>query len=124
MRRSRRFAFAVLFASIATLPLHAQDRLKSMPGYDQYVAMAPKIAGAVKSGAVAAQWAEDARSFDFMRDGKRWRFDLASRKIAEAPAAAANGGRAAICGGVDQRLVDEGDLQGPQSLRGQPGRLG
>lgn len=82
-------ALLVLAASNAA---SAQDRLKSMPGYDQFAAMAPKIAGAVKSGAVVGQWAEDGKSFEFARDGKRWRFDVATGKVAEATAAATNGG--------------------------------
>src|SRR5690606_10648607 len=34
--------------------------------------------GAVKSGAVTAQWAGDSRSFDYTIDGVRWRFDVAT----------------------------------------------
>jgi dipeptidyl-peptidase-4 len=71
---------------MAALPLRAQDRLKSMPGYDRYTLMAPKLAGAIKSGQVNAQWADDGKSFDFTRDGKRVRFDVATRQVADAPA--------------------------------------
>src|SRR5450759_2155846 len=73
-------------------PLHAQDRLKSMPGYDRYTLMAPKLSGAVKSGRVNVQWAEDGKSFGFTRDGKRLRFDVATRQVTDAPAGAVGTG--------------------------------
>ena len=88
MRITRpRIAVPALLSFMA-LPLVAQDRLKSMPGYDRYTLMAPKLTGAIKSGQVAVTWAEDGKSFDFVRDAKRLRFDVASKKVADAPAAA------------------------------------
>lgn len=91
MRFARlRPALPALLALVA-LPLHAQDRLKSMPGYDRYTLMAPKLAGAIKSGQVSAQWSEDGNSFAFMRDGKRVRFDIATKQLSDAPAAATGG---------------------------------
>ena len=65
----------------------AQDRLKSMPGYEQYTRMAPKLAGAIKSGAINAVWADDGKSFDYMKDGKHWRFDVATKAATEATGA-------------------------------------
>ncbi|MHB8838053.1 MAG: DPP IV N-terminal domain-containing protein, partial [Gemmatimonadaceae bacterium] len=83
--RSAAFALFALYA----LPLHAQDRLKTMPGYDRFTLMAPKLATAIKSGAVNAQWADDGKSFDFLRDGKRLRFDIATKAVGDAPAGGA-----------------------------------
>jgi dipeptidyl-peptidase-4 len=88
--------FACLAITLVAVSLEAQDRLRQMPGYERYAAMAPKLTGAIKSGAIQPQWAEDGKSFDFTRDGKRWRFDIATRKVTEAPApTAANPGRRA-----------------------------
>jgi len=84
---------------LAAHRLHAQDRLKSMPGYDRYSLMAPKLAGAVKSGAVTAQWADDGKSFDYLLNGKRLRFDLATKKAGDAPAGALPGADARRFGG-------------------------
>ena len=70
-----------------------------MPGYERYTAMVPKLTGAIKSGAISPTWAEDGKSFDFTRDGKRWRFDAATKKVSEAPAATANGGGPRRLGG-------------------------
>jgi len=88
---------ALTLLAAAAPAVRGQDRLKTMPGYERYTAMAPKLASAVKSGAVTAQWAEDGKSFEFMRDGKRWRFDIASKQVSEATASAttAFGGRRA-----------------------------
>ena len=95
MRRTLSRSLALLLLAAAALP--AQDRLRQMPGYERYAAMAPRLQGAIKSGAVTPQWAEDGRSFDFTVDGKRRRFDLATRAVSDAPAptAGANGGRRA-----------------------------
>jgi dipeptidyl-peptidase-4 len=82
---------AALLLALVLPPLEmgAQDRLKQMPGYEQYAAMLPKLQGAVKSGAVTPTWADDSRSFEFTRDGRRWKFDMATRKVADAPTPAA-----------------------------------
>ena len=93
----RRLALVALagapFASASVV--RGQDRLKSMPGYEQYARMAPKLTGAIKSGAVTPQWADDGKSFEFTLGSKRMRFDMATRTATELPGppAAANGGR-------------------------------
>ena len=65
---------------VAALPAAAQSRNKSMPGYDQWAEMSPKIAGSVRSGAIAPTWAADSASFDYTLEGVRWRFDVATLK--------------------------------------------
>ena len=55
-----------------------------MPGYERYAAMAPKLASSVKSGAITPQWADDGSSFEFTRDGKRFRFTVATQAVSEA----------------------------------------
>lgn len=74
---------------------HAQDRLKTMPGYEQFTRMqaAVRAEPVVKSGAIAATWSVDGKSFEFTRDGKRQRYDLATKTTVEAPAAAPAAGR-------------------------------
>jgi dipeptidyl-peptidase-4 len=80
---------ALLIGSTAT---HAQDRLRTMPGYERYAAMAPTLASSIKSGAITPQWAEDGGSFDFTRDGKRLRYTVATKAVTEA--GPVNGGAA------------------------------
>jgi dipeptidyl-peptidase 4 len=76
----------------------AQDRLKTMPGYDQYQKMSKELgkggkgkgkgggAGTgslVKSGAIDVTWKEGGKSFDYELDGKRYHFDIAAGKAEE-----------------------------------------
>lgn len=72
---------SVTLALIATAaPALAQSKLQTMPGYEQWAKMAPQIPAAVKLGSINAEWAPDSKSFEYMFDSKRWRFDLATRK--------------------------------------------
>ncbi len=86
-----RFAVAAL---LLTVPLAAQDRLKSMPGYEQFQKMSREIPGSVKLGALSVQW-KDEGSFEYAWDGKRYRYEVAAKQatvIGNAPASAAGGG--------------------------------
>lgn len=58
----------------------AQDRLKTMPGYEQYQKMTAQLPGAVKSGDLSVTWSADGQSFEYQRVGKRYRYDVASRQ--------------------------------------------
>jgi dipeptidyl-peptidase-4 len=66
---------------IFSLPLftRAQDRLKSMPGYERYQRMLRETTNAVKLGALAVTWTNDSQAFDYRKDGKRYRYDIARR---------------------------------------------
>jgi len=76
-------ALAVLALAPAAM---AQSRIKSMPGHEDWAKVVPQISGAIRTGAVAPVWAGDSRSFDYIIDGVRWRFDVATktaRQVAE-----------------------------------------
>ena len=93
-----RTASALALASVLLLgPISAQDRLKSMPGYDRYQKVAPQVVGAVQSGALNGTWSADSRTFEYEFDGKRYRFDLAAKTSIDIGAAvtapAGRGGR-------------------------------
>ncbi len=98
-----------LLAALIVIPAlaHAQDRLKTMPGFSQFDKMAPQYQGTLKSGSVlggggrggrfggapagqTVAWSADGKSVDYSWDGKRYRLDLASKKIADAPPADAS----------------------------------
>jgi dipeptidyl-peptidase-4 len=69
------------------LPLAAQSRLPEMPGYDQWRSVAPRITGSIRSGALAVTWADDGRSFEYNRDGRRFRYEVARRTATDIGAA-------------------------------------
>src|SRR5262245_6963647 len=64
-------------AAVAATPL-AQDRLRGMPGYDQFQKMQQSIQqNAIVSGVAAGvQWANDNSSFTYSVAGKASRFDV------------------------------------------------
>jgi dipeptidyl-peptidase-4 len=76
-RLSAILAAAALGLSAASLA-DAQSRIRTMPGYERWAEMSPQIPRTVKSGAINALWAADSQSFEYVLEGKRWRFDLAS----------------------------------------------
>ncbi len=76
------------------VPVHAQDRLRAMPGYEQAQRMRAQIPGAVESGALTVTWAADAQSFTYARGGQTYRYDVRRRSAAVIqPVDAAAGGR-------------------------------
>ena len=90
-------------AAILSAAVGAQDRLKTMPGYEQYLRMSKEIPAAVKMGSVSASWKDDGKSFEYTKDGKAYRFDVATKASTELPATdappAAPRGRGGLGGG-------------------------
>src|SRR5580704_8838075 len=87
-------ATALLGLAGATVML-AQDRIKDMPGYDQFTRMQPQINASVTPGSVGVTWAADGKSFTYDFGGKSYRFDTATREAAvtgDAPEPAGNAG--------------------------------
>src|SRR5512135_3917401 len=82
----------VLLAAVGvlTVALGAQDRLKTMPGYERYLKMQPQIQGAVVSGALNVTWKDDGKTFEYTKDGKIWVYDVTTGQTTatgDAPAA-------------------------------------
>src|SRR5262245_35821518 len=93
----------------------AQDRLRTMPGYAQHQRMVNEIPTAVKSGALSATWTDDGKAVEYTRDGTRYRYDLASRRVSEADGnrkRAGRNGRGGLPGRAGQ--VDETPDRGRQ----------
>ena len=74
--------FALLCLFLPSL-LFAQDRLKSMPGYERYQKMSREMTNVFTSGTVSVKWNDDSSSFDFRRESKRFRYDISSRRTLE-----------------------------------------
>jgi dipeptidyl-peptidase 4 len=104
---------ATLLTVVCTAaPARAQDRLKAMPGYEQYTRMAPLIRSALggapqgfggRGGGNGATWAADGKSFEFQSGGTRMRYDVGTGTLSDvASAARQQGGRGARGGGAGQ----------------------
>lgn len=74
-------AFSLLL--IFSLPAVSQQWIKNMPGYEQYKEVAPKIRSAVKPGRLNVVWAEDGKSFEYNKEGKKYKYDLKKKKALE-----------------------------------------
>lgn len=86
------------------LMIQAQDRLKTMPGYDRYQKMSPLMRGSVKQGALMVTWADDSKTFDYQLDGKKYTYNVKKLKAVEAGVAEAGpGGRFGGPGGRQGR---------------------
>lgn len=88
MNPSARAALSVFV--LASLLVHlspavAQDRLKTMPGYERYQKVSRALPTVVRGGALQVTWSDDGQSFEYQRNGKRYRYDLAAHEAAELP---------------------------------------
>jgi dipeptidyl-peptidase-4 len=88
----QRWLAGLVVVGVVPAVLGAQDRLKTMPGYERHKEMAPRIAGAMTSGALSATWTADSRAIEYVRDGKRYRFDVATSRESHIEMAPARGG--------------------------------
>src|ERR1700687_4343874 len=76
---------AALLMTLGLSPItsRAQDRLKTMPGYGQYEKMSKLIPDSVKLGALAVKWTDGEKTFEYSKDGKSYRYDIATGTAAE-----------------------------------------
>ena len=80
------FVLAILLG-LVSFPVLGQDRLKTMPGYEQYQKMSREMSGAVKPGTLAVAWKDGGKAFDYQWEGKAYRYDTAAKKAGEIPTA-------------------------------------
>ncbi len=71
-------AVGFLLCGLALAPASGQDRLKSMPGYKRFERINRDSTNAFKSGAVSVVWTNGGSAFEFQKDGKRVRYDVAT----------------------------------------------
>ncbi|HYD83054.1 MAG TPA: hypothetical protein VEA63_03355, partial [Opitutus sp.] len=80
----RAIAFYMLLAvSVAPSATFAQDRLKTMPGYERHQRITRASSNAFKTGAISATWTNDGAAFIYRRDNRRFLYDLAARRATE-----------------------------------------
>jgi dipeptidyl-peptidase 4 len=88
----------------------AQDRLKTMPGYERYQKMNREIPGSVKLGALSVVWKDGGQAFEYRKEGKAYRYAIATRTTVEVaptgennpPPPSAFGGRRRAAGGPER----------------------
>src|SRR5262245_30444107 len=78
MRKSIGLAAVAMLSSAMAF---GQDRLKTMPGYEQYQRLRKEIPTSIKSGALRATWTDDGKALEYTWDGKRYRFDVRTRQV-------------------------------------------
>ena len=87
---------------ILPLSLAAQDRLKTMPGYEQAQRVAREGPAAFSGGALRATWADGSKTFEYDKDGKRYRYDVATRQATEIDTGAGGAGGPGGAGGSSE----------------------
>lgn len=79
-----KFFLTVAAALATTISIsYAQDKLKNMPGYEQYQKIAPQIRSSVIPGSLNVKWAEDGKSFEYAENGKLQSFSVKTKKVTE-----------------------------------------
>lgn len=74
-------ALSIVFAGITlVLPVHAQDRLKTMPGHAQYRRMLREILSVSAGMRPVIQWVDGGRALEFRRGDRTFRYDIADRR--------------------------------------------
>lgn len=76
-----KFFLTVATALATTISIsYAQDKLKNMPGYEQYQKIAPQIRSSVIPCSLNVKWAEDGKSFEYAENGKLQSFSVKTKK--------------------------------------------
>ncbi len=78
--RTLRFIVGLCFVFTNFRLILGQDRLPTMPGYDQYTKMRTLIAGSVKRGELRGRWIQGGKAFLYTADGEKV-LDVATLKI-------------------------------------------
>ena len=110
LRRKLIILFTVILSIYAVSGSSAQDRLKTMPGYEQYQKMSREIPNSVKLGGLSVVWKDGGQAFEFRKDGKAYNYSIANRKTVEVAATGENnppppgamGGRRRGAGGLER----------------------
>jgi dipeptidyl-peptidase-4 len=54
-----------------------------MPGYSRYQRATAAMTNAVKLGSLSVTWKEEGKALEYQKDGKRYRFDIATKAVSE-----------------------------------------
>ncbi len=73
--------FSLLLLFVFSLNSSAQDKLKKMPGYEQYQKMAPKLYSSIKRAPTSVDWAKDGKTFTYVENGMQLTYDVRKKKV-------------------------------------------
>jgi len=73
--------FSLLLLFVFSLNSSAQDKLKKMPGYEQYQKMAPKLYSSIKRATTSVDWAKDGKTFTYVENGMQLTYDVRKKKV-------------------------------------------
>ena len=76
-------AAALAFLLVLPTTSAAQDRLKTMTGYEAAQRVAREAPAAVTGGVSGVAWLDGGGAFEYERDGKRYRYDVSLRRASE-----------------------------------------
>ena len=85
----------------------AQDRLKTMAGYDAAQRIARDAPSAITGAITGVAWIDEGRAFEYDQDGKHYRYEV-SRRAADVANASGDGGRGGRGRGSDLAAPDRG----------------
>lgn len=108
-------SLAACLLAVLSSASFAQDRLKSMPGHEQYEKLSREMLTAFRPPAGGVTWKDGGKAFEYRSDGRVYRYDLAAGKaevIGEAPDGGAQPGRGGRGGPGGQRGGGGGGGQG------------
>src|SRR5579884_318643 len=83
MRRSLTAVLIACLISVLVGPLPAQQRLRNVPAYQRFQQMRPQIEDSYASGALSVTWVDGGKAFEYDKDGKRYRYDIAAGKAVQ-----------------------------------------
>ena len=90
-RTSVGIALASGFVALCVTYIGAQDRLRTMPGFDTYTKLQQAMQGGavVSGGSITPRWEDNGQAFSYTVGGQTFRFDVATLKATAAAAPAA-----------------------------------
>ena len=69
----------LIWLASLVLTATAQDRLKSMPGYERYERVTRGMTNVFTSGALNVTWRDGGKALEYQQGGQRFRYDIATR---------------------------------------------
>src|SRR5205823_695682 len=61
-------AWTFLALLLLSTPLFAQDRLKTMPGYERHERLSREMTNAIKLGILTVTWTNEGKAFNYQKD--------------------------------------------------------